>query len=527
MIQLSPNCIVDQYGKPIKRSKVKARTELAEYFDAVQRAHRPRQTVEARYDAAQTTDEFKNYWANADAYDADSAHSPMVRQKLVQRSRYEIGNNGYADGIANTYATDLVGRGPALRMQTGSEGFNRMVEMAWFNWTKEIGLRRKLWCMAHAKHSDGESFAILRRNRKLRHPVKLDVVLHETEQIATPSLPHLEPGRIDGVHFDEFGNPVAYDVMKYHPGSTDYVTRWQDPEYVPAKFVAHWFKMRRPGQHRGIPEMTSTLNLGASARRWRESVVSAAEEIANWSILLKTQSAPDEMELVPPMSTMESQHRMMTALPFGYDAFQPKAEQPTATHAEFNKSLVNEMARPKSMPYNKAACDSSSYNYASGRLDHQTYYGQLNADRDDCDDLVLDHIFTTWFEFAVVAYGWLGGDPSVLSVSAQSHVWDWPKHQVADIKAESASTDTKLKNATTSLSAVYSDAGIDYEDELMKSATANGVTVDQQRMINMLVNLPTPVLPIVSHMLGVAVPAPPATPDSDQRRDEDEEDDDA
>src|SRR5690606_27773756 len=84
--------------------------------------------LHATYDAARTSDEFKNYWANADALDADSANSREVRQKLVQRSRYEVANNAYADGIAQTITNDLVGVGPSLRMLTGSTGFNQMVE---------------------------------------------------------------------------------------------------------------------------------------------------------------------------------------------------------------------------------------------------------------------------------------------------------------------------------------------------------------------------------------------------------------
>lgn len=57
----------------------------------------------AKYDAASQSDEFKNYWAAADSYDADSANSYEVRQRLIARSRYEVANNGYADGIASTY----------------------------------------------------------------------------------------------------------------------------------------------------------------------------------------------------------------------------------------------------------------------------------------------------------------------------------------------------------------------------------------------------------------------------------------
>jgi capsid protein len=508
MIALAPGHIVDQYGKPIKRRPEAMRKSLEEAFAATQK---PSKRQNAKYDAAQDSDEFRNYWASTDFYDADSANSRSEREKLVRRSRYEVGNNGYSDGIAQTYATDMIGKGPVLRMQTGSEGFNRLVELSWYQWCKEIKFRRKLWTMAHAKHQDGESFGILRRNQKLRHRVKLDIVLHETEQIQTPVLPYGQPGYIDGIQFDAFGNPTFYDVLPAHPGSNHtYPNYTTNPEKVDARFMMHWFKMRRPGQHRGIPEMTSTLNLGAAARRWREAVIAAAENIADFTMFIKTQFEPDEMDSVAPMSTLDVQKRMITALPAGHDAFQPKAEQPTATYAEFNKSLISEQARPKSMPLNKAACDSSSYNYASGRLDHQTYYGELDVDREDCNDQVLDPCFDAWFDFAVVAYGWLGGDPAVISDAAKAHVWDWPKHQVADIGSEADANDKRLKNGSVSLVATYSEAGQDYEDELVSMATSNGVSVDQQRQINMLLNLPQHVIPVVSQLLGL-VPKPQPT----------------
>lgn len=508
MIALAPGHIVDEYGKPIKRQPEAVRKSLEQAFAATQS---PGKRQQAKYDAAGDSTEFQNYWAASDSLDADSANSRQVREHLVKRSRYDTYNNGYSDGIAQTYATDLIRTGPSLRMQTGSEAFNRMVEMAWWDWCKKVQFRRKLWTMAHAKHVDGEAFGILRRNESLNHRVKLNLVLHETEQVQTPYLPYGKPGYIDGVEFDRFGNATFYDVLEHHPGSNQVYNRnYQVPEKVSARFVAHWFKLRRPGQHRGIPECTSTLNVGAASRRWREAVLAAAENIADFSLFLKTTMEADDEDLVAPFSTMGIHKRMMTALPVNYDAFQPKAEQPTATHAEFSKSLINEQARPKSMPYNKAACDSSSYNYASGRLDHQTYYGQLDVDRDDCNDLVLDPIFEVWFERAIVAYGWFGGDPTAVNMSAMIHEWDWPKHQVADVQSEASATDKRLKNGTASLASVHSDCGMDYEDEIAKTAVANGVTVEQQRQINMLLNLPQHVIPIVTQILGM-VPNPTAT----------------
>jgi capsid protein len=500
--------ILDEYGQPYRSNgRAKPRQELVDAFVKAQNE----KPLHAKYDAAGSGTEHSSIWANADSFDADSAHSREVRQKLVQRSRYECGSNGFSSGINSTWANDLVSTGPTLRMQTGSEGFNRMVEREWRTWAKEIKFRRKLWCLAHAYGQDGEGLGVVRLNRGLRHRVKLDFQLYETEQCQTPMLPYGERGYIDGIRFDEFGNPLWYDILQDHPGSSWSITN--TPEQVPARFVAHWYKMRRPGQHRGVPECTSTLNVGAAGRRYREAVIAGAENIADFSLFIKTTLDPEQIDPVTAMSTLDIEKRMMTALPAGYDAFQPRAEQPTANYESFHKSLINELARPRSMPLNKAMCDSSDYNFASGRLDHSTYYGSLDVDREDCNDLVLDApVFDTWFDQAVLVFGWLGGDPLALSPAAKAHSWDWPKHQAADIKSEAMANQTRLQSGQTSLPSIYSDSGKDYEDEVLSEATANGITVEQQKQINILRNVPAHAINQVSTVLGIATTADPADP---------------
>lgn len=430
------------------------------------------------YDAAQTPDDLAGYWSAADDFDADSANSRGVRQTLVRRSRYELANNGYADGIAQTYSTDLVGTGPSLRMQTGSTGFNQLVERTWFEWCSAIGFRRKLWCMTHAKHSDGEAFAVIRRNKGVRHRVPLDIVLHETEQCQSHYLKPNEPGRIDGIEFDEFGNPTIYEFLHEHPGGQNLTF---ETERIPAQFVLHWFKLRRPGQHRGVPECASTLNFGAVFRRGRNAQLSTWEKISSWTIFLKSMFEPEVAQQVAAMSSVDVAHNMMTALPNSVEPVQLKAEQPGASYVDAHKMWLNEMGRPKNMPLNKVACNSSDYNYASGRLDHQTYYGNLDVDRADCGELVLDRLFDVWFEFAVRAFGWLGGDPLAIGSSARAHLWDWPKHRVADIVAEAEASEIRLKTGQTFPHLVFADDGFDFEDELEKASVAYGVTVDELR----------------------------------------------
>ena len=463
-----------------------AEKEVAKRLDRRELEAFVTQQIRGRYDAVQDTDNFKKYWAAADALDADSSNNRDVRAKAVQRSRYEVQNNGYADGIADSYVNDVIGKGPQLRMQTASKGFNDMVEAGWRRWTKAIQFNRKLRCMAAAKHTDGEPIPVVRRNDKLADRVELDVVLHETEQCQTPLLAYGEKGKIDGVEFDEFGNPTFYDLLNHHPGSNHHsVPLDLEPEKVPARYVLHWFKLRRPGQHRGMPETLSTLNLGASGRRWREATVNAAENIARLTLLLETAYQPNELDDVAPMSTLDIQTGMMTALPNNVKAHQPKPEHPTANHAEFNKSLLNEQARPKSMPYSRAAADHSDSNFAAGKLDSLIYMALINIDRQDCETLVLDKLFDVWFEVALVVYEWLGGNPSVISEAMKAHTWDWPQHRIADEKAKAQADEKRLQRGMVHLPTLYRESGRDYDEEAQKAAEVYGHDVDTQKKLDL------------------------------------------
>ena len=516
-----PETSVNRYlGMAEPSQRESQRMALQDYFAAVQKQQR---NVRARYDAAQTTSEHENHWTNTDSNDADAANSVRVRRTLVKRSRYEHANNGYADGIANTYCNDLVGAGPKLRLQTASESFNRMVEREWNAWCKEVGLRSKLWTMCRAKHVDGEAFAVVRMNGRLRHRVKLDLRLYETEQVHTPYLPWGQDQYIDGIEFDEFDNPIAYDVLRQHPGSDRHVRFDFQPQKVQAKFMLHWFTRVRPGQHRGIPAFTSSLNLGASGRNFRESTVAAADNIANFSLFLKTTLDPNELDATEPMTTFDIQRRMMTALPMGYDAYQPKAEQPVTTYSDFNKTLVAEFARPINMPHNKAMCDSSSSNYASGRLDYQTYYASLDIDRMNADDQVMDQLFNVWFEYAILEFGWLGGNPDTITMPR--HAWDWPKHIAVDIKAESQSNHTRLLDGVENLANVYNAEGRDYEDELVARSQRTGIDVDTLRRIDLLKTTPQHAIMYVATELGIEATTTQTQPSQEPESSEDEDDD--
>lgn len=457
--------------------------------DRVRAMARTMAKVMATYDSARPSDEFKRYWANADAFDADSAHSKEIRHTLIRHSRYEQSNNGYADGIAQTYSTDVMGIGPSLRLLTENKGFNRTIENQFHYWATEIRLRQKLWTMAHAKHVDGEAFGILRRNESIQHRVDIDIVLFEAEQCSTPFVPLNEPGYIDGIKFDEFGNPLWYDFLREHPGATSRLEVTLEAERIPADRVLHWFKVRRPGQHRGVPETSSTLNLGAAFRRLREASLSTAEKVAAFTLFLKSLYPLGDEARNPfeDLDLLDIDRGMLTTLPDGMEPFQLKSEQPGPDYTAFHRTLLNEQARPKNMPFNKAACDSASYNYASGRLDHQTYYAALDVDRADCNDMVLEPLFTAWFEMASLRFGWLGSRFTE-GQAVPPHVWDWPKHRVADVEAEANANLKKLSSGQILLPQFYAEQGVDFDDAIEDASKKLRIPEDEllKRLVDVL-----------------------------------------
>ena len=447
----------------------------------------PQRRINATYDAAQHSEEYGRYWASADHYDADSANSYDVRRTLVSRSRYEMGNNGYTDGMGMTHADYLVGVGPKLRMQSGSETFNSLVERQWMLWTKAVHFRRKLWAQAHAKGQDGEGFGYVATNPGINHAVQMDYKIFETEICRTPFLPFGDPQRLDGIWLDEWDNILFYELLLQHPGRRELTESTTETELVPARFVQHWYNLRRPGQHRAVPENTSTLNCGGASRRFREATLATAETVAEMNVLLKTNLPPNTATMtyqpVPAMSSIPLERNMLVTLPAGYDAEQMDAKHPNAQYKDFLRSQINEQGRPRAMPVNVAMGDSSDHNFASGKLDHMPWHQRMRVEREDCNDLVLDPVFSLWFEELALQLGFR-------SRNMPRHTWDWPELPVADEKARASANNMNLQNGSKTLSELYSEKGQDFEEDVLpKMAQDYGVSVDEMRQILLTRNL--------------------------------------
>jgi lambda family phage portal protein len=423
--------------------------------------------IRARYDAAVTNDENRRHWANADNLSANAANSPIVRRLLRNRSRYEVANNSYARGIVSTLANDVIGTGPRLQMLTDNADANRFIEQEWMAWSKAIGLPEKLRTLRMARASDGEGFSVLTSNPQLPTTVQLDVKLVEADQVATPDLKFDVINAVDGVEFDKHGNPVAYHVLKKHPGDTSGSLSIQY-DRVPAASMIHYFRQDRAGQARGIPDITPALPLFAHLRRYTLAVITAAEIAALPGGVLYTDApANGEAESVEPMDLIELERGMLMTMPGGWKMSQVEAQFPTTTYGEFKREILNEIARCLNMPFAISAGNSSGYNYASGRLDHQMYFKAIRVEQAHLESVVLDRILNAWLAEALLIEGYL---PEFELSARIAHTWFFDGHEHVDPLKESSAQALRLANHTTTYADEYARRGLDWETQLRQRA---------------------------------------------------------
>ncbi|MGE4157619.1 MAG: phage portal protein [Planctomycetota bacterium] len=431
----------------------------------------PLRRMQARFDSAATTDNNRRHWANADALSADAAANASVRRTLRNRARYEVANNSYARGIVLTLANDTIGTGPRLQLLTGSNEANNEIEHEFARWAREVSLAEKLRTLRMARAQDGEAFAILANNPALDHPVKLDLRLIEADQVTSPLNNLFDVHEVDGIRLDRHGNPMAYSLLKDHPGrssvffSNEFFT-------IPAANMVHVFRQDRPGQHRGIPEITPALPLFAQLRRFTLAVLSAAEAAADFAGILYTDApANGEADSVEPMDLIELERNMLLTMPGGWKMSQVEPMQPATTYAEFKKEILNEIARCLNMPFNVAAGNSSGYNYASGRLDHQTYFKSIRVDQAFMASKVLDRILGAWLWEYALEFGFFRDIPvSGAGRMLPEHQWFWDGMEHVDPAKEANAQETRLKNLTTTLAHEYARQGKDWEQELRQRA---------------------------------------------------------
>lgn len=442
------------------------------------RGHTPHIAVRS-YDAAATNRHTENHWLFADASDADS----LIRlglPTLRNRARYEVRNNSYAEGIIDTLVNEVISTGAGLQFQSGEgEDADKEVEEKFYLWS--------LLCDIEGKQSFGEIqqlagvrqqcdageglIALMNAKRerswvRARREPQLRLRTIEPDRLTTPlglAAGNLMGGKIrDGIEYDEDGKPAFYYILKRHPGSTMNLGNFGEYDKVPASQVMHLYRLKRAGQSRGVPWITPALMLFAQLRRYTLATIDAAETAANVSGAIETEPGTDE-DNIEIGDEVEIPRNSLLTIPGKLGQIKP--EHPSTTYKMFKAEIINEIARCVSMPYNIAAANSSEYNYASGRLDHQSFNKFKKTVRGWIELKLNNPVLFAWLREALLIPGFFKYYKG-RNLTATIPQWNWPDSGHADPMKEARGQEIRLKNLTTNLKTEYAAMGLDWEQAI-------------------------------------------------------------
>lgn len=435
---------------------------------------RQRDSLAARLDVAQTTDENAKHWAAADYLGPNAELNAATRRILRSRARYECANSCYLNGIVRKLANDTIGTGPSLAITDAAftKDDAAQVESLFWEWCLSVDLPGKLRKMRLAKARDGETFAKVFSNPRAKTEVQFDFQAFEADHVAAVSIDNPMSSLLDGLIIDDFGNVIAYNVLDEHPGETGTVM-FGKSELVPAEFILHLFHSDRPGQYRGCPEVLSTLTIWPIMRRITMASLVANEAAANAAWVLETQQPPSDMTYGDAFDSLQTRRGMGLVLPAGYKISQIESKHPSSEYPDVKREVLAEGACGAGMPYGLAAGDFSSYNFTSGRLDTRPYSKAIRIERGTWEVRACTPLFRGWFEEARRIPGYL---PRVALKTTPRHEWRWDGEDFVDPNKETDAATSRVASGFSSFDDECNKVGGDRETIWRKNAQALGLT---------------------------------------------------
>ncbi|MCM2490830.1 phage portal protein [Burkholderia glumae] len=227
----------------------------------------PTRLKAAAYESASTTGARAKSWraSGAGPNAAAAQNLPLLRS----RARDAIRNDPWAKTAIARLVSNTIGNGIQAHPQHPNDAVRQMQKQLWEDSCEEIDaddlfdMAGVQTLAARAFFSDGEVLV----RRQLRSPREGLAVPMQIRLLEGDLLPmeknEIVPGGgeiVNGVEFNMDGRRVAYHLLQRHPGEYGRAsTANMQTIRVSADEIAHVFLALRPGQVRGVPELSTVL----------------------------------------------------------------------------------------------------------------------------------------------------------------------------------------------------------------------------------------------------------------------------
>jgi lambda family phage portal protein len=345
---------------------------------------------------------------------------------LRARARDMARNNDYAKRFLRMVKTNVVGHNGIILQSrvvndagTPDEGANKALELAFKDWGKkgycEISGRyswRDIQGVA-LKHMAADGEVLIRRIRDYKFN-KYGYALQMIEADHLDEKHNAVLGNKNvikmGIEFASNGRPVAYHLLKIHPGERSgligYGMSYGERVRVPASEIIHLFIPERISQNRGVPWMHTALTRMQMAGGYEEAELVAARTAAAKMGFFTNKAGDDYQgdavggDGTPIIEAAEP--GKFDDLPPGYD-FKPwDPQHPTTAYKDFMKTILRGVASGLDVSYNNLANDLEGVNYSSirqGVLDERDVWRDLQA---FLKEHFLNVVYADWLEMVLL-----------------------------------------------------------------------------------------------------------------------------
>ncbi len=398
---------------------------------------------------------------------------------LRARARELSRNNAYARRFINSYVDNVVGPfGVNLQVRSRDPNgvidtfANNIIEREFTNWSTSVTADGKMSWMeaqrlfAETYARDGEVIIRIIKNFNNDHKFAFEFI--EADFLDTELNDHNKKIRM-GVERDDYGRPINYHFLKYHPNDTAFPTmEHHGTKYqkVPADQIIHFYHQERPHQTRGVPPLSACIRDLKMLDGYMEAELVAARVSASKMGFFKSGAGDsyqgeDLIETNTPV--MSASPGNFEQLPQGveFQAFDP--QHPTTAFKDFTKQVLRSIASSLSVSYNTLANDLESVNYSSlrqGALEERDHW---KCEQSKMISAFHSRIFASWLEMTLLTDK-LNGLPVSKFNKFNTPVWKPRGWQWIDPKKEIEALQIGMQNGFITMQDVQSSYGRDVED---------------------------------------------------------------
>jgi lambda family phage portal protein len=432
------------------------------YFNPIRgleryRARAMQITAESYVGASKTRRSMSGWLTRPKSADADTL---LELPELRTRSRDLERNAPIATGALGTVSTKVVGTGLALQSRVHRDvlglseeeaaAWQRRTEMEFALWAEspecDITRQQNLYGLQglafRSALVSGDVLVIMPYVLRSTGPYGLKLQMVEADRLVNKDNVRDTPVLAGGVAMDLDGAPLAYHVLKQHPGGIDHRLS-REWDVVPAygaqtgrRNAIHLYERRRPGQSRGVPYLAPVIETLKQLDRYTEAEIAAAVVAGLFAVFVKSEGdglSPLEsatLGITPGGDGDKSEASwdgklspaLVADLRPGEDIVSANPGRPNQAFDPFMTSVLRQVGMALELPYEVLIKHFQS-SYSAARAALLEAWAHFRCRRDWLATHLCQPIYETWMEEAIalgrivapgfffdplVRYAWLG-----------------------------------------------------------------------------------------------------------------------